>query len=248
MVSNYSSGTLTILPVREDGSLGPLTDLVNHAGSGLDPARQEHAHAHSTRCDPTHQYILAADLGIDRVLVYRLDAVQGKLRLHDGASGAAKPGAGPRHMEWHTGGKILYVANELDSTVAVYAWDADQGRLAPLQVLTTLPKAYSGVENAVADIHLTPDGRYLYVSNRGDNSLAAYRVDPSTGLLEQAGWYSTGGNWPRNFAIHREGKYLLAANQYSGNVVVFEIQDDGSLTRTGEETAIPAPVCILFAP
>jgi 6-phosphogluconolactonase len=248
MVSNYSSGSLTVLPVREDGSLGLLTDLVQHSGSGPHLARQEQAHAHSIRFDPSGQYALAADLGMDRVLVYSLDEALGKLRLHDGISGTAEPGAGPRHMEWHPGGKILYVANELNSSVAVFAWDAVHGRLEPLQTVSTFPANAVDLENTVADIHLTPDGRFLYVSNRGHNSLAAFNVDAASGGLMRVGVYPSGGDWPRNFAIHPDGKYLLAANQYSGNVVVFQIHPDGSLSPTGEEIHVPSPVCVLFAP
>jgi len=248
MVSNYSSGSLTVLPVREDGSLGLLTDLVQHSGSGPHLARQEQAHAHSIRFDPSGQYALAADLGMDRVLVYSLDEALGKLRLHDGISGTAEPGAGPRHMEWHPGGKILYVANELNSSVAVFAWDAVHGRLEPLQTVSTFPANAVDLENTVADIHLTPDGRVLYVSNRGHNSLAAFNVDAASGGLMRVGVYPSGGDWPRNFAIHPDGKYLLAANQYSGNVVVFQIHPDGSLSPTGEEIHVPSPVCVLFAP
>lgn len=248
LVSNYSSGSLTVLPVREDGSLGPLVDLVQHDGSGPHLARQEQAHAHSMRFDPSRQFALAADLGMDRILVYSLDEALGKLCLHDGISGSAEPGAGPRHMEWHPGGKTLYVANELNSTVAVYAWDAGHGHLDLRQTLSTLPFGADGFENTVADIHLTPNGRFLYVSNRGHNSLAAFRVDATSGWLTRVGVYPSGGDWPRNFAIHPDGKYLLAANQYSGNVVVFQIHPDGSLSPVGEEIHVPSPVCVLFAP
>ncbi len=245
MVSNYSSGSLAIFPIGQDGRLGQRTDLVQHKGHGPNKDRQETAHAHSIRFDPSGRFVLAADLGIDRVLVYRLDAENGKLVPNHPAGVNAKPGAGPRHMEFHHNGRILYVANELDSTVAFYQWDASAGTIHPLGALSTLPEEFSG-ENTAADIHITPSGEYLYVSNRGHNSLAGYQVDAESGSLSLIGIFPCGGDWPRNFAIDPAGKFLIAANQYSNNLVVFQIEANGVLTPTGEECEVPAPVCVLF--
>lgn len=149
-------------------------------------------------------------------------------------------------MEFDRSGRFLYVANELDSTVTVCAWDAMSGTIEPLETHSTLPEDFSG-ENTVADIHRTPSGEYLYVSNRGHNSLAGYQIDADSGLLSLIGIFHCGGDWPRNFAIDPAGKYLLVANQYSNNLVVFQIGTNGVLTPTGEECEIPAPVCVLFA-
>ncbi len=245
LVTNYSSGSLAVFPVGADGRLGQQADLVHHHGHGPDAQRQETAHAHSIRFDPSGRFALAADLGIDKVMIYRLDAEKGRLIPNDPPWVDTKPGAGPRHMEWHLNGRILYVANELNSTVSAYAWDAQAGSLRPLESLSTLPQAFSG-ENTVADIHLTPSGAYLYVSNRGHNSLAAYRVGSEDGALALVGIYSCGGNWPRNFAVDPAGKFLLAANQYSNNLAVFKIEANGSLTTTGEGSEVPSPVCVVF--
>jgi 6-phosphogluconolactonase len=246
MVSNYSSGSLAVFPIGEDGRLGPQTDFIQHQGRGPNEQRQEKAHAHSIRFDPSGRFALAADLGIDRVLVYELDAVNGKLLLNDPPGVSAIPGAGPRHMEFDRSGRFLYVANELDSTVAVCAWDALKGAIQPLAAFSTLPEGFNG-ENTVADIHLTPSGEFLYVSNRGHNSLAAYRVDAQSGMLTLIGVFPCGGDWPRNFGIHPSGKYLVVANEFSHNLVVFHIEVDGGLAITNQGCDIPAPVCVLFA-
>jgi 6-phosphogluconolactonase len=246
MVSNYSSGSLAVFPINQDGRLSPLSDFIHHKGQGPNKQRQEAAHAHSIRFDPSGRFALAADLGIDRVLVYRLDPANGKLALNDPAGMDARPGAGPRHMEFDRSGRFLYVANELDSTVTTCAWNALTGTIKPLASYPTVPAAFDG-ENTVADIHRTPSGEYLYVSNRGHNSIAGYRVDAESGLLTSLGIFPCGGDWPRNFAIDPAGKYLLVANQYSNNLVVFQIEASGVLTPTGIESEVPAPVCVLFA-
>jgi 6-phosphogluconolactonase len=246
LVANYSSGSLAVLPIHTDGQLGELTDLVQHQGKGPNPQRQESAHAHSIRFDPSGRFALATDLGTDQIWVYRLDTAKGKLVPNDPPFVHAIPGAGPRHMAFHHNGRILYVANELGSTVASYAWDPDAGSLRALESFSTLPEGFDG-ENTVADIHLTPSGEYLYVSNRGHNSLAGFQVDLNNGALTPTGIYSCGGDWPRNFAIEPQGKFLLVANQYSNNLVVFKIEANGALTATGEDAEVPAPVCVLFA-
>ncbi len=244
LVSNYSSGSLSVFPIRPDGSLGPRSDLVQHQGRGPNQKRQEGPHAHSIRFDPSGRYVLAADLGIDRVMVYRLDGEKGKLTPNDPPWLEANPGAGPRHIAFHANGRVLYVANELDSTVAVYSWDAELGAGRLMASVSTLPEGFDS-ENIVADIHLTPSGAFLYVSNRGDNSLAGYRV-AADGSLEPVGIYPCGGNWPRNFAIDPAGKFLVVANQYSNSLVVYKIEPDGALTPTGQAYDVPAPVCVLF--
>ncbi len=246
LAANYSSGSLAVLPIQPDGKLGGLTDLVQHHGQGPNIQRQETAHAHSIRFDPSGRFALAADLGIDRVMVYRLDAEKGKLMPNNPPFVDTKPGAGPRHMAFHKNGRVLYVSNELNSTVASYRWDPETGTLQPIESMSTLPAEYSG-ENAPADIHLTPSGEYLYVSNRGHNSLAGYQVDPHTGALALIGIFPCGGDWPRNFAIDPQGKFMVVANQYSNNLVVFKIEENGALAETGVTAEVPAPVCIQFA-
>jgi 6-phosphogluconolactonase len=246
MVSNYSGGSLAVLPVREDGRLEAMADFIQHVGSGPNADRQEQAHAHSIRMAPGGAYALACDLGIDRVLVYALDADTGKLSLNDAGSVDSRPGAGPRHLELHPNGRYVYVANELDNTVTVCSWDKDAGKLAALQNLPTLPVDFKD-ENTVADIHMTPSGRYLYVSNRGHNSLAAFAVEDDGASLRSLGHFPSGGDWPRNFAISPDGRYLLSSNQNSGDIIVYAIDgQSGVLTPAGHQVQVDAPVCVIF--
>lgn len=245
LVACYSSGNLVTLPVQADGSLGALVEHIQHVGTGPNTARQEKAHAHSVRFDPSQTFALAADLGMDRVWVYRLDAQTGKMSANTPPGLDGEPGAGPRHLEFHPNGRFLYIANELGSSVTACAWDGQAGKITSFQTLSTLPQGFSG-ENLVADIHITPSGEYLYVSNRGHNSLAGFRVDAAAGSLSALGATSCGGNFPRNFAIDPAGKFLLCANQYSGDLVTFKLGADGSLTPTGDKLALASPVCVLF--
>ena len=247
MVANYSSGNLAVYPLEQDGSLGSMSDSIQHGGSlGPDGSRQERAHAHSIRFDPSGNFVLAADLGLDQVFVYRLDALSGKLFLNEPPGGVFAPGAGPRHFDFDPEGSFVYVANELDSTVVACTWDNLRGLITPIQTLSTLPSSFSG-ENSVADIHLTPDGAYLYVSNRGHNSLAVYAVNRHAGFLDAHGHVPTGGESPRNFAIDPSGSYVFAANQLTHNIVAFrQVSTDGSLVPTGQVVAVPSPVCVLF--
>lgn len=243
LVSNYSSGSLAAFPIGADGRLEPMSSFVEHGGSGPNKSRQERTHAHSVGFDLSGRFVLAADLGIDRVFVYTLK--DGKLRLGDLWGAAMRPGAGPRHFACHPNGKVIYVANEVDSTVTTCSWTAENGSLVPCQNLSTLADgAASG--NTVADIHLNPDGSRLYVSNRGDNSLAVFAVN-SEGMLERMGIVSCGGNWPRNFAVDPSGKWLLCANQYSNHVVVFHLDAQGMPVHSGQVIDVPSPVCLDFA-
>jgi 6-phosphogluconolactonase len=244
LVSNYSSGSLAVFPIAEDGHLEPMSSFIEHIGTGFNIQRQERAHAHSIGFDLSGNFVLAADLGIDRVLVYRLNSATGELALGELWGAAMRPGAGPRHFACHPNGKVIYVANELDSTVTACVWDGGKGFLAPIQNLPTLAEGYSG-DNSVADIHLSPDAHRLYVSNRGDNSLAVYEVDEN-GALEQLAIVDCGGNWPRNFAIDPSGKWLLVANQYSENIVVFKLDAQGIPVQSGEVIPVPSPVCLDF--
>ncbi|NLG98858.1 MAG: lactonase family protein [Chloroflexi bacterium] len=246
MAANYTGGSLAVFPIGPDGELGPAAEFVQHEGSGPDLERQEKAHAHSIRLVPGSPFVLACDLGMDRVWVYRLDMETGKLTPNDPPGMEVEPGSGPRHFEFHPNRRWVYIANELGNTVTAAAWDGAAGTLAPLQTLPTLPEGFSD-ENTVADIHLTPDGRFLYVSNRGHDSLAAYRVDPESGRLAFLAHTHTQGRCPRNFAISPDGRFLLAANQFSGSLVVFRIDpDSGKLEQVGEPARLPSPVAVGF--
>ncbi|MBM7569331.1 lactonase family protein [Paenibacillus sacheonensis] len=241
-VTNYSGGTISLYAVREDGSL-MLADHIAHEGRGPRDDRQEAPHPHSSMPDKANRYILVADLGTDEIVHYRIDHEAQKLVRHRTTPSAA--GAGPRHMTFNASGDVLYVVNELDCTVVAYRYAPETSELTLLQSLSTLPEAFEG-ENTCADIHLTPDGRFLYASNRGHDSLAAYRVMPD-GQLELIDIVPSGGRTPRNFAISPDGGYLLAANQESDRIVVFRIdRETGRLTDTGEAFESVKPVCVVF--
>jgi 6-phosphogluconolactonase len=246
MVANYSSANLNIFPVREDGSLAEESDFVQFTGSGPNKARQTEAHAHSIAFDPNGKFVLAADLGTDRLMIYRLDTQTGKLIANNPASGSVQPGAGPRHFTFSRDGKFLYVANEVDNSVTACTWDSEKGVINAFQALSTLPAGFTG-ESTVADIHFGLDGSYLYVSNRGDQSLATYAVNAKDGTMRLVGHTSVGGNWPRNFAVDPSGNYIYVANQYSNDVVTFKINHaTGMPEPTGQVIQVPIPVCLKF--
>lgn len=240
-VANYSSGTASLLPITDDGALGIPADLVRHNGSGPHPRRQEGPHAHSATFTPDGNYLIIADLGIDALMVYRLDAATGRLTLHEQV--ATSPGAGPRHLAVHPDGNTIYVANELGNTVDVYAYDG-AGNLSHRQTLPSLPP--DAPENTIADIHLDESARRLYVSNRGHNSIAVYAVDVD-GQLSSVAIPSCGGNWPRNFAVAPGSAHVLVANQRSDGVMVLPVTGDAAaLGAPVALTAVPAPACIVF--
>jgi len=248
LVANYSSGSLCVLPVMDDGSLGEPTDFVQHEGSSVNPKRQEGPHAHSIVVDPSNRYAYAADLGLDKVMIYKFDSERGKLTPNDQPWVKTRPGAGPRHFTFHPNEKFAYVINELDSTLVAFAYDRDTGTLEEIQTVSTLPEGFEGT-NYPADIHIVPSGKFLYGSNRGHDSIVIYQINEETGKLSCIGHESTRGNFPRNFAIDPSGKFLLVANQNTDNIVWFRIdQQTGLLEPTGRETKVPTPVCIKFLP
>jgi 6-phosphogluconolactonase len=247
LTANYGGGSVAILPILEDGRLGPATDTVQHAGSSVDPERQAGPHAHSINLDPTGAFALVADLGLDRVFMYRVDWRQGRLVPHDPPSVELAPGSGPRHLAFHPNGRLVYVLNELGSTLTAFAYDATHGSLRELQTLSTLPAGFSGA-NACADVHVTPDGRFVYGSNRGHDSLAIFAIDETTGRLTSVGHAPTGGRTPRNFAIDPSGTFLYAANQDSDTIVTFRIDAaTGQLTPAGPVAHVPSPTCLEMA-
>jgi 6-phosphogluconolactonase len=244
-VANYTGGSVCVLPIEQDGALGEATTVIQHSGSSVNPGRQEGPHAHSIQPDPANRFVLAADLGLDQILVYNLDQAHGTLALNR-APAPLHPGAGPRHLAFHPNGAVLYCMNELDSTITVFAYDAAQGTLSELQTIGTLPEHFT-TSNSGADIHVDPAGRYLYSSNRGHDSIAVFAIDGASGLLRSAGHAPTGGRTPRNFAIDPSGTFLLAANQASDTIVTFRIdRTTGGLKRTDHEITVPRPVCVRF--
>ena len=247
LVANYGGRSVALLPLGTDGRLQPASVVRWHAGFGPNRARQEGAHAHAIVLDPAERFALAADLGADRVFVYRFDGAAARLEPNDPETAALEPGSGPRHLAWHPSGAYLYVINELRSTVTAFRYDGSRGTLEPFQTITTLPAGFSG-RNTAAEVAASPDGRFLYASNRGDDSLALFAIDFASGALAPLGHVPTGGRTPRQFAIDPSGRWLLAANQDSDSIVFFRLDPaTGRPAPAGRSLAIPKPVCILFA-
>jgi 6-phosphogluconolactonase len=245
-VANYSGGSVAAFPVRDDGTLGEASAFFQHAGASVNKSRQSGPHAHETVVSPDNKFVLAADLGLDKVLTYRLDPAKGGL-APEPQSAAIAPGSGPRHLAFRPDGKFAYVLNEMLSTVAAFRYDAGRGTLAALPSLSTLPEGFTG-ESSGAEIAAHPGGKFLYASNRGDDSLAIFRIDPTTGTLASAGRASTQGKTPRGFAIDPSGRFLVAANQNSSTLVLFRIdQQTGGLTPAGTPVQVPFPVSIVFS-
>ena len=247
LVANYDSGTVVVFPVQHDGQLGKYTGYEKHIGLSVNKERQEGPHAHWIATSPDNRFLLTADLGIDKILISQFHLADGAFTRNKANSGVKlKAGAGPRHAAFSPSGKFFYVASELNSTVTAYSYNAKDGTLHELQAVSTLPKDFSG-ENDVAEIAVHPSGKFLYVSNRGRDSIAVFAIDAVKGKLTPVADIATQGKTPRNFAIDPAGRYLLAANQGSNDIVVFKIDPaTGSLTLTGQVVEVPAPVCIAF--
>ncbi|MCB9082437.1 MAG: lactonase family protein [Lewinellaceae bacterium] len=238
---NYVSGTITVLPLDTAGHLQPASQVIQLTGKGP-TSRQEAPHPHAAVLSPDERYLYVPDLGTDHINIFSIDYANQRLEAAIPAQVTLNPGAGPRHLAFHPVLPYAYLMNELQSTVTTLSWDASNGQLDTLQTHSTLPAGFSGTSLG-ADIHLTPDGKFLYTSNRGDNSLAAFAVDLESGRLSPLGHTSTAGDFPRNFLISPKGDFLYAANQNSDNVVVFRIESSGALTQVGE-LAVPTPVCL----
>lgn len=248
LVANYGSGTVAVLPVAGDGRLGEPSSVHSHTGTGPNRARQEGPHAHGIALDRAERRAFVADLGADRVFVYDLDAAGGALTPSDPASVALEPGAGPRHVVFGPSGEHLYSINELDSTVTVLRYDSSSGGLEAVQTVTTLPPDFEG-ESWPAEIALSPDGRFLYGSNRGHDSLAVFAVDPASGRLTPVDHVPTGGHIPRHFSIHPNGHWILVANQRSDSIVPFRLDpESGVPSVAGPAIAVPSPVCVIPVP
>ncbi len=248
LVANYSGGNVSVLPLTADGRLEAPSAVQAHEGSGPDSRRQERPHAHGLALALDERFLLVADLGADRVFVHRFDPAAGTLEPSAPPSAAAEPGSGPRHVVFHPSGNHAYAINELLSTVTVFGYEAASGILEPVQTITTLPVEFEG-RNSTAEIAVSPDGRFLYGSNRGHDSLAVFTIDEDSGRLAAAGHVSTGGRSPRHFAMDATGRLLLAANQGSDTITVFRIDPDTGLPApVGEPVRVPKPVCLLLMP
>jgi 6-phosphogluconolactonase len=247
LVSNYDRGSIAVFPVLADGRLGEATAFVQHKGSSVNKERQEGPHAHAAVFSPDNRFVVVADLGLDQLLVYRFDATAGSLGS-DPQIVKAVPGAGPRHLVFDATGRYIYVINEMQSRVVTYAYDAANGTLSELQIVSALPKGFAGTSTA-AEIEMHLSGKFLFASNRGDDSIAVFAVDPKDGTLTPVEIDSSGGKTPRNFALDPTGAWLLAANQDSDDIVVFHVDPStGHLTRSGPVLHVSSPACVRFVP
>ncbi|WP_308634099.1 lactonase family protein [Paenibacillus silvisoli] len=244
MTASYHGGMISLSPLLDDGRIGPTTDVHRHEGSSVHPA-QTQARAHSVIVDNAGRYAVVSDLGLDTLFVYELDLAN--QRMLPRSKTTIAPGSGPRHFVFHRELAMGYGINELNSTITVYAYDANEGQLSVVQTVSTLPETFTG-ESSCADIHLSPDGKFLYGSNRGHDSLAVYSVDSADGRIKLVEFAPTLGGHPRNFALSPDGRFALVANRDGNHIVTFSRDaETGKLQPTGSELQVSKPVCIRFA-
>lgn len=243
-VANYGGGSVALLPIDEKGALGKASAFIQHEGSSVNKDRQGEPHAHSVTFDPSGKFLIVADLGIDKLMIYKYDATAGSLTATEPA--VLKAGAGPRHTKFHPTLPVLYSVNELGNSVTVFSFDAGSGATKELETIGALPSDFKG-NSTTAEIRVHPSGRFVYASNRGHDSIAVFAVDDKSGKLSAKGQTPTAGRTPRNFNVDPSGKYLLAANQDSDSVVTFAIDaKTGALKQVGEPLNVPMPVCVFF--
>ncbi len=246
LVANYSGGSAAVIPIKKDGRLGEVTGFVQHRGSSVNPQRQTGAHAHSINVSSDNRFAFVADLGLDKIMVYRLNTDEGTIVPHDPPFAAVTPGAGPRHFVFHPGGRFAYVINELNRTMTGFAYESTAGTLKEIQTITTLPEGFQG-SSSCAEVRVHPSGRFLYGSNRGHDSIVVYRIDPATGRLTLVEHETADIKTPRNFNIDPTGTFCLVANQGADSIVAFRVdQTTGSLNPTGQKISVGKPVCIRF--
>jgi 6-phosphogluconolactonase len=243
LAANYGGGSACVLPLGSDGRVGKAF-VVQHRGKSVDPGRQEAPHAHSINLDRANRFAFVADLGLDKVMIYRYDADKGTLTPNDPPFAAVAPGSGPRHFAFHPDGRHAYVINELANTITAFDYDAKRGALKTIQTISTLPKDFKG-KSFTAEVVVHPSGKFVYGSNRGHDSIAVFRVDEKTGKLTAAGHQAEGIKTPRNFAVDPTGAYVVVANQSGNSLVVFRVAGaTGALRPTGHKVEVPAPVCV----
>jgi 6-phosphogluconolactonase len=247
VVANYYGGTVESFPVRNGGQLGEASSVVKHSGSSVNKERQEAPHPHGLRLSPDNRFVVAADLGIDKLMIHHFSSTDGSLTPNNPPSVELSPGAGPRHVAFSRNGKFVYVVNELNSSVSAFPWDVTRATVRPIQTISTRPREFKG-ENSGAEIEVSPSG-FLYVSNRGHDSIAIFSVDEAKGTLAPIAHVPTQGKTPRNFGIDPSGSYLIVANQDSQNLVVFRIDGKtGRLAPAGQALKVTSlPVCVAFA-
>jgi 6-phosphogluconolactonase len=248
LAANYSGGSVCVLPLQEDGRLGEATAFMQHAGSSVNPKRQEGPHAHGIYLDAGNRFAFVPDLGLDKVMIYRFDATKGTLAANDPPFVTLKAGSGPRHLAFHPSERFAYVISELSSTLTAFACDTQRGTLKELQTVSTLPEDFRG-ESTTAEVEVHPNGKFVYGSNRGHDSIAVFAIDQQTGKLTFVERTATRGKIPRHFAIDPTARFLLAENQATDNIFVFRIDPQtGRLTPTEDTVETPAPICVQFVP
>ena len=256
LMANFGSGSVTVWKVKDDGSFGELTSFIQNVGHSVNPAIQNEPHPHSILVSPDNRYVIVSDLGLDKILIFHFEEKTGQLSPPDPHFATVLPGGGPRHFTFSPSGKFAYQLGEMSGIVDAFAWDPTQGTLTNLQIAHTVPRDFTG-DNHSAEIAISPDGKFLYESNRrntgdtgwGPDTIGIFAIDPEKGTLSLVEQSLTGGIMPRNFAIDPTGAYLLAANQFGNNVVVFKIDNaTGRLSKTGNEIKLDVPVCIQFVP
>jgi len=245
LVANYGGGNISVFAIEPDGSLGNRTAFDQHTGSSVNPDRQKAPHAHSIRMDPSNRFALVADLGLDRVFIYRFNFQDGSLAPNDPPFVAVKPGSGPRHIAFHPNGKLIYVSEEMGNAVAAFAWDSDKGVMTELQTISSLPEDYKGSDTC-AEIAVRPDGKFLYVSNRGSDTVGVFAIDDS-GHLTPVQQIPTQGKVPRNFELDPSGKWMILTNQMGDTTVVYRVDEaSGRLKQVGDPIPIKNPFCPRF--
>jgi 6-phosphogluconolactonase len=241
LTANYKGGSIAVIALNPDGSLGPRAAGVQHQGSSVDPKRQTQPYAHCIRIDPTNRFALVADLGVDKLFVYRFDQQDGSLRPHDPPFVKVAPGSGPRHLAFDPRGRFVYLINELANTIITYAWDSKRGTLAERQTVSTLPAGFVG-ESHCAEILVHPNGKFVYASNRGHDTLAVFAVEARTGHLRPIEHVATQGQSPRNFAFDPSRQWIIVTNHASDNAMVFRVDGrSGRLTPQGQPVPVPVP-------
>lgn len=244
LVANYNGGNMAVFPVESNGSLGAATAFVQDKGHSVNPKRQTKPYAHSINVSPDNRFAITADLGLDKLMVFHFH--QGSLTPDDPPFATVKPGSGPRHFVFSPDGKFVYVESEMGSSLTVFAYDAARGALHEVQTISSLPPDFKG-KSTGAEVQILPSGRFLYASNRGNDTIAVFAVNRRTGMIKPVEYVSSGGKTPRMFALDPSGHFLIAANQDSNNIVIFRVnQATGKLTPTGQQVDLSMPVCVAF--
>ncbi len=244
LVANYVGGNVSIFPVQANGNLDAASDVKQHSGTGFDKKRQTSPHAHCIIPSPDNKFVFAVDLTLDKIFSYKLETGTAKLIAQPKPAFVTKPGAGPRHLTFHPNGRFAFLINELNSTMVALNYNAASGSFTEIQAVSTLPEDFKEASYC-ADVHVSPDGKFLYGSNRGHNSIVVFAITPDSGKLTLVQHVDTGGKWPRNFTLDPTGQILLVANQNTNNIVTFRVdKQTGQLTPTGVNIEVPSPVCL----